>query len=112
MKFIVYDITGKILSTGSCPTSAFPKQAREGEFVMEGTASDVRQKIVKGKIVDKTPAEIKKDNPKTEVQPPARITEEQWQFVLDRLSKLEAKQCPNTHPEPASDNHEQSNSSL
>ncbi len=93
MKFIVYDKSGKILSTGHCQKSTLSKQAGEGEFVLEGIANDVTQRVVDGEVVDKTTAEIEKDSPKTKVKPfqdkLANITNKQWQSVLDRLVEVE-----------------------
>jgi len=98
--FIVYDGQGKILRTGICQNSTFLLQAKEDEFIMEGVADDVTQKItnvgIKGKVIDKTPEEIEAGKPsKLESVPfekqQANITNEQWQDVLDRLSKLEAE---------------------
>ena len=95
MRYIVYNQKGKILRTGTCSNVDFLLQAGEDEFIMEGKANDARQKIVNGRIVDKTPQEIEADNPKPPKIPaekqPARITNEQWQKVLNRLEVLEAK---------------------
>lgn len=97
MEFIVYNKAGKILRTVSCPLSHRNFQAKEGEFVMEGTANDVTQKIINigiaGKIVNKTLEEIEADNPPQSFILPkqtAQITNEQWQDVLDRLAEVEA----------------------
>ena len=97
--FIVYNVQGKILRTGFCQDKNIYGQAGEAEFVMEGEADDITQKVInvgiKGKIVDKTPEEIEADNPKPIEIPVekqlANITNEQWQDVLDRFKKLEAK---------------------
>lgn len=93
--FIIYNSSGKILATGCCQDSDFKMQAKNGEFVMEGIANDITQKIVNGKIVDKTSEEIEHDEP---TRPPlpfekeqAQITNEQYQAMLDRLSALEAR---------------------
>jgi len=91
--FIIYNEEGAILRTGTCQDSTFNRQAHEGEFVIEGMANDVTQKVVGGKVVDKTPAEIEADNPAPPVIPienqPARITNKQWQNILDRLTAVE-----------------------
>lgn len=93
MKFVVYDKNGKITRTGHCQASTFDYQAKEGEFVLEAVANDVRQKIVGGKIVDKTPIEIEHDNPKRKPvlfkECRANITNGQLQEILDRLKLLE-----------------------
>lgn len=96
--FIVYNSKGKILRTGFCQNDTFLLQAGIDESVIEGKANDVNQKIINGKVVDKTPKEIKADKPKpshgqsyeiTENMRPANITNKQWQNVLNRLDKLE-----------------------
>lgn len=96
-KFIVYDNTGKILRTGGCSDKDFFLQARDGEFVIEGKANDVTQKVanpgIAGRVVNKTPEEIEADNPTPKPVPfekrPAQVTNEQWQDVLGRLKKFE-----------------------
>lgn len=92
MNLIIYDNTGKILRQIQCPSTLSLLQAKKGEFVMEGVANDSTQKIVAGKVVDKTPEEIEADNPPTpERQNLVLITRGQWQDVLDRLDKLEIR---------------------
>lgn len=106
MKYIIYDNTGKILRRIQCPPGLSLLQAKDSEFVMEGTANDVTQKVkfdgldekgqpVNPRIVDKTPEEIEADNPPIpeipEGERPAHITNAQWQEVLLRLKKLESK---------------------
>lgn len=91
--FIIYNSNNKILRTGTCTAHDFLLQAGKGEFVLEGTANDITQKISEGKVVNKTPEEIEIDNPTPPEIPfekqTARITNEQWQAVLNRLDKLE-----------------------
>lgn len=93
--FIVYNKNHRILRTGKCQDRTFRRQAKDGEFVIEGKANDATQKIVAGKIVNKTRKEIETDNPTPKPIPfkkqPALITNAQWQAVLGRLSKLETK---------------------
>lgn len=50
-KFIVYDSSGKILRTGTCPEEGFEIQAQTGEFVMEGMAIDSFEYVRDGKIL-------------------------------------------------------------
>ena len=94
MNYIVYNATSKILRQVQCPPSQRYFQANnEGEFVMEGTANDVTQKIknpgIAGKVVDKTQEEIEADNltpPEIPYeQKPAQVTNKQWQDVRDKL---------------------------
>lgn len=90
--FIVYGSGGKILRTGTCQDRDFAKQSKQHEYILEGEANDSIQKIVNGKVVDKTPEEVTADNPTPpENQRPAYITNKQWQAVLDRLADLESK---------------------
>lgn len=93
MNYIVFDSAGKIQRTGVCPPERLPFQANGGEFAIEGTANDVTQKIVDGKVVNKTAEEVETDNPAiprvSSEKYPANITSEQWQDVLDRIEMLE-----------------------
>lgn len=106
MKYTIYNATGKILRVVTCPISQHALQAKDGEFIMEGTASDLTQKVefdgfdvngqpINPRVVDKTPEEIKADNPKIPEIPHglqlARITNEQWEKVIKRLDKLETR---------------------
>lgn len=97
--YIIYDKNGKIIRAGSCPDSMFLLQVHNDEFIMEGTADNITQKIVDGKIVNKTSEEIKADNPPLPEIPkskrPIMITNEQYQSILDRLNKLEIRSTKN-----------------
>lgn len=98
MNYIVYDKDGKIRRTIICPPSHCLSQAKDGEFVMEGTANDVTQKIknpgIAGVIIDKTPEEIEAEKPpKIPFEKRiAHITNKQWQNVLRRIKALEEGQ--------------------
>lgn len=96
MKYIVYDKTGKILRSVQCPPTLAELQCKEDEFIMEGTANDIIQKIVSGKVVNKTPEEIERDNPSLFQslpfeRKPAIVTNKQWQGILSRIKKLEER---------------------
>lgn len=54
IRHIIYDNNGKILRTGICSESIYSLQAKAGEDIMEGSASDIDHKIVDGKIVPKS----------------------------------------------------------
>jgi len=104
--FVVYNADREILRSGSCQNSTFYLQAGDGEFVIEGKANTVTQKVefdgfdvdgqpINPRLVDKTPQEIAEATyipvivqPPFEKQP-AQISNEQWQSVLGRLDKLE-----------------------
>ncbi len=106
MNYVVYNITGEILRTVQCSIKSSFLQAKDGEFITEGVANDVTQKIefdgldekgqpVNPRVVDKTPQEIETDNPPIPEVPhgrrPAHVTNAQWQDVLKRLDKLETR---------------------
>ena len=91
VSFVVHDTNGKILRTGKCLARDLPRQSKAGETVIEGKADDAKQKIVSGKVVAKTQAEIDADKP-PQVKPddmPAHITNKQWQDMQDRITQLE-----------------------
>lgn len=98
--FIVYNAQGKILRTGTCQNSTLQLQAQNGEFVMEGSADDVTQKVsMSGKsrrILNKTAEEIEADTPKLSEPKDkdrlALITNEQHQNLLNRITALENNQ--------------------
>lgn len=96
--YIIYDLSGKIITTGVCSDGKLDSKASEGRLVMEGIADGRTQKIVGGEIVSKTPKEIKADEPPDPglgptpfAQQRAVITNEQWQAILNRLTVLEEK---------------------
>jgi len=93
MKYIIYNKVGNILRVVECVPVIKHLQVKEDEFIMEGTANDVTQKVVNGKVVDKTPKEIEVVQPPEprllKEKQPAYITNEQWQDVLKKLDKLE-----------------------
>ena len=90
--YTVFDpSTGKILRSGTCQSRDVVLQANHGETVIQGEADDIKQKVVDGKIANKTQAEIDADKP-PEVKPedmPANITNKQWQDMQDRITQLE-----------------------
>lgn len=45
MKFIVYDASGEILSTGDCPEGEIDAQRPEGAFIMAGEADLLRDTV-------------------------------------------------------------------
>lgn len=95
-RYTICNGEGKILRSGVCTTASFEKKANDGEFIIEDFGNDVTQKVVDGKIVDKSPAEMAEEKipdlkPVIKEKQPADITNEQWQNVLDRLSKLETE---------------------
>jgi hypothetical protein len=68
-KFIVYDVSGKILRTGVCPDDMLHIQARDGESVVEGEADDIRHKVTAGRVVDRPMAEIENDRKPERLKP-------------------------------------------
>ena len=107
MKVIVYNKAGELLRQVSCPSNLRHSQAKEGEFAMKGTANDTTQKVefdgfdsdgqpVNPRIVNKTQAEIEAAIPADVPvgKRSARITNEDWQTILDRLDALESIIAP------------------
>ena len=95
--YIVYEsITGKIKRTGNCPFHMIVHQARThaGEVSIEGKADDDIHKIINGKVVSKTSAEILADKysmtPIPENEKMKHVNKKDWQDVIDRLEALEA----------------------
>jgi hypothetical protein len=97
--FIVYNNKGSILRTGSCPDKDFSKQAQAGEFVMEGVANDIKQKVVDGKVVDKSPEEIEAEKQASasvlrqqdaEVDEMVMVSKIKFEELVKRVERLEA----------------------
>ena len=96
--YFVYNVvTGKIVSTGSCSDRSFAlqKEVREkGDLkFMEGQVDQVRQKVVEGKVVDKTQVEIDADFLVESVVPAEKrikyVIQEEWDMLMTRVAKLE-----------------------
>lgn len=58
---------------------------------MEGEADDATQKVINGRVVNKTPEELPIPVPVLVPKPLAAITNKQWQDVLRRIEVLEKK---------------------
>jgi len=65
--FIIYNLDGIIIRTGSCVDSDFDIQAGDGEFVMDGIADDSCHIIVDGQIIDKPEVIVSDEQLKAEV---------------------------------------------
>ena len=105
--YIVCDIQGKVERHGDCPDIDYDKQAHNpGEYICEGIIVDTKQKIkhdgvaadgtlTNPRIVDKTQAEIDRDNPPPPVIAPAermiRIKQKDWDALAARVQVLESK---------------------
>ncbi len=105
--YIIFNDTKRISRTGSCPISMINLQAGDGEFVIEGIADSLTQKVdfdgldekgqpVNPRVVDKSSAEIERDDPVlipiSDEKRSANITNEQYQALLRRVEKLEKKE--------------------
>jgi len=96
MRYIIYNKTGKILRVVECSPTLAKIQAHDNEFIMKGDANDATQKIVNGKVVNKTPEEIEAVDPNPPILEIPKdkqlvfLTNKMWQDVLKRLSNLEA----------------------
>jgi len=96
MRYIIYNKTGEILRVVECSPTLAKIQVHDNEFIMKGDVDDTTQKIVDGKVVNKTPEEIEAVDPNPPLQEIPKekrlvfLTNKMWQDVLKRLSKLEA----------------------
>ena len=86
MNYIVHDKDGIILRTGTCPDSMVQLQAGTDEFVMEGIANDIEDRIIKGKVVRKSEAEIDAIKNKMMIDPKERL-------ISQRMSEIVRKQA-------------------
>lgn len=91
--YIVYNTVGKILRVGVCSDQDLSLQKQKNEFVIEGIANDITQKIIDGEIIEKTLQEIDLEKP---IPIPfddkiINVTNKQYQNLLDRLNTLENK---------------------
>ena len=87
--YIIYEpSTGVILKTGRCASAALPTPP-DGMTVMRGTANDSLQKIVDGKVTDKSPIEL----PAPRTKPPRRkyMLQSEWEELIKRIVKLEQR---------------------
>lgn len=88
--FLVYDATGRILRTGYCSLQDLAYQAGPGEIVLEGQANDRLQKVVNGRVTDKTAEEIVAAQ--RPAIPPEKerafISQEDWTVLQTRLDAL------------------------
>ncbi len=59
-RYTIYNKKGEILRVGQCPNDMFNLQVHpeRGEQIIEGLANDRTQKVVDGKIANKTLEEI------------------------------------------------------
>jgi hypothetical protein len=48
--FVVFDSTGRVLRSGTCPSNDLFLQAGTGEFVLEGRANDLLDYVVDGVV--------------------------------------------------------------
>lgn len=94
MKYAIHKPPNKkILRIASCPPEFAASQAKENENIVEAPANvnDMTQEIVNGKVVDKKPEEIEQPHRIPFEKRFAAVTNKQWQDVLNRLDKLEAR---------------------
>jgi len=82
MNYIVHDKDGNILKTGICPQDMVQLQAGTDEFVMEGAANDIEYRIVKGKIVRKSEAEINAIKEAMKPDPKERLISQKMNEIL------------------------------
>ena len=92
-EFTTYDKDGVITNTGMCLVSDVDVQVKDDESIILEKTDVHRQKVVGGKIVNKSQQELEAEQPPPIPfeQQSALITNEQWQEVLSRISKLEGE---------------------
>jgi hypothetical protein len=76
--YVIYDDDNNLLSFGRCSTSKFEEMKKKGE-------ENVTSLIIKEEIEEAFPKKNRKEFL------PALISREQWEEVLQRLSKLESR---------------------
>ena len=86
--YVVYDLEGKILRTGTCPDDMIEIQAGENEMVMEGVVDDTKHRIKDGKIVEhkKTPEEIEEETQANILREKEMKTHSKMQEILRRMA--------------------------
>lgn len=91
--FMVYDVVGRILRTGHCALRDLIAQAQGDEVVMEGHANDRLQKVVDGRVVDKTAEELAALE--LPVIPPEKqrafVSQEDWDLFQSRFAAIEER---------------------
>jgi hypothetical protein len=86
--YIIFNpATGEILSTGACVSAKLPTPP-QGMVVMRGVANDALQKVVDGKVVDKSPSELPPPRPKAPLRKILLQTE--WDDLIKRIELLES----------------------
>jgi hypothetical protein len=87
-KFIVYSPTGEILRTGICPDRMVKLQAHKNEYILEGTANDIENIIIGGKVVRKTEEEIAAVKEKMKHKPDAQevLIQKKEREILRRMA--------------------------
>ena len=98
VQFAIYDDHGAILRTGSCPPFMLDLQIRDGEHLLEGRADARRQKVVGGKVVDKSAEEMAEQHAREAARMeryrtkdrPVTILSSEWTDLLARVQALEA----------------------
>ena len=82
--YIIYNESGTILRTGICPENMVKIQAQKGEFVMEGKANDIEDRIINGEIIRKTEREIALIKKKMEPDPKEQLISQRMHEIMRR----------------------------
>jgi len=99
VKYVEYVDDGTIIKFGVCSEKTFNEMGKSKNVLSVSVLSndlDRNCRIINGKIKSKTPEEIEASKPPILLPTPfeqqqARITNEQYQSMLDRLTNLETK---------------------
>lgn len=90
-QYIVHNGNGEFLRTGICPDDMFELQAQNDEFVIEGTANDIEYRVMDGKIIRKTEAEIALIKEKMEPDAQEQLIQRKMNEILRRMATEELK---------------------
>ncbi len=91
--YLVYNQEGKILRTGSCPDDMIEIQAQKDEFVMEGVANDIEDKIIDHQVIRRTEEEINMIKERMKPDPKELLIQQMMQELLrgQAISELRKK---------------------
>jgi hypothetical protein len=90
--FIVYTKEGRILRTGTCLEASFSLQAGPGELIIEGEADDATDRIVKGKVVPRTKADLVAETAKFAHVFQESAIKQKMEAILRRMAVAELAQ--------------------
>ncbi|MBN2314463.1 MAG: hypothetical protein JXM79_11075 [Sedimentisphaerales bacterium] len=104
MNYTLFDDAGVIIRSGVCPPGDFERQARPGQFVLEGKGNDAKYKVefdgldesgrpVSPRLVEKTESEKAQSRIPTpsEAELPIVLKKKDYDILMKRIENLELK---------------------